>query len=188
MSYRPITDVWILGRPKVKYYGAYPAGFLSRARALLGASRTDPVLHVCAGKIREYKCGPSCSPGHWHGLSNFDCTLDLDPACNPDFLRDARETFPTVVGNPNGFWKAVLIDRPYSEPDADHYVPGRTKLPDINQLLRNGIAAVEVGGKVGILDYVWPMPPKNAKEIAIVAVGTGRNNRARWFSVFEKFS
>ena len=31
MSYRPITDVWILGRPKVRYYGAYPSGFLERA-------------------------------------------------------------------------------------------------------------------------------------------------------------
>jgi len=23
MNYRPITDIWILARPKVKYYGAY---------------------------------------------------------------------------------------------------------------------------------------------------------------------
>lgn len=36
MSYRPITDFWILARPKVKYYGAYPSGFLERARALVG--------------------------------------------------------------------------------------------------------------------------------------------------------
>ena len=35
MGYRPITDLWFLARPKVKYYGAYPNGFLERARALL---------------------------------------------------------------------------------------------------------------------------------------------------------
>lgn len=58
MSYRPITDVWILARPKVKYYGAYPNGFLERARALLGVSPFDPVLHVCGGSAREYPAKP----------------------------------------------------------------------------------------------------------------------------------
>jgi hypothetical protein len=185
-GYRPITDVWILGRPKVKYYGAYPAGFLSRARALLGVDRFDPVLHVCSGKIREYKCGPSCTPGHWHGLGQLDKTLDLDPACQPDFLRDARDTLPQEPHNV--YWRAILIDRPYTESDASHYVPGADKFPDINSLLKRAVAAVEIGGKVGVLDYVWPMPPKNAREVALVAVGTGRNNRARWFTVFERIS
>jgi hypothetical protein len=32
MSYRPITDVWILARSKVKYFG------VSRARAVLGVN------------------------------------------------------------------------------------------------------------------------------------------------------
>jgi len=190
MSYRPITDVWILGRPKTKYYGAFPAGFLKRARVLLGATHDDPVLHVCGGKIREYKCGPACKPGCVHGIGGRDKTLDLDPACNPDFLQDARETFP-LYRNHEGYlveWKAVLIDRPYTEPDADHYAPGRTVLPEANLLVKNGIAAVDVGGRVGILDYVWPMPPKNAREVAVIAVGTGRNNRARWFTVFERIS
>jgi hypothetical protein len=38
VSYRPITDVWILARPKVKYYGAYPNGFLERARCSGGCA------------------------------------------------------------------------------------------------------------------------------------------------------
>jgi hypothetical protein len=54
MSFRPIADVWILARSKVKYFGAYPAGFLSRARDLLGVGINDQVLHVCAGKVRKY--------------------------------------------------------------------------------------------------------------------------------------
>ncbi len=185
MTFRPVTDVWILGRSKTKYWGAYPAGFLSRARVLLGAGRNDSVLHVCSGKIRDYKCGPSCAPGHWHGLGEHDKTVDLDPACNPDFLCDARDPFPQ---SGIAMWKAVLIDRPYTEADADHYVPGRTKLPEANKLVKNGIESVAIGSKVGILDYVWPMPPKNAREVAVVAVGTGRNNRARWFTVFERIS
>jgi len=53
MSYRPITDIWFLARAKLKggveYYGAYLGGFPERARALLGATINEPVLHVCGG-------------------------------------------------------------------------------------------------------------------------------------------
>jgi hypothetical protein len=34
MSYRPFTDVWILARPKSKYFGVYPAGFLATGQRL----------------------------------------------------------------------------------------------------------------------------------------------------------
>jgi hypothetical protein len=186
VSYRPICDVWILARSKTKYYGAYPAGFLHRARALLGVGEHDPVLHVCGGKIREYP---------FRGFGPNDRTLDLDPACAPDFLQDAREPFPLRAAcDPkdeypyNAPWAAVLIDRPYSHEDATHYVPGPSVLPTANELIRNGIAVVPIGGRVGMLDYLWPQPPKNAKEVAVIAVGTGRNARARWFTVFERLS
>lgn len=180
MNYRPITDVWILARPKVKYYGAYPAGFLHRARHLLGVGPLDPILYVCGGMVRKYP---------YRGFGPFDKTLDLDPACEPDFLQDACDPLPTdnSDGMPN-LWSAVLIDRPYTPEDADKYTPGRDKLPFANLLLKNSIQVVPAGGKVGILDYIWPQPPKNAREVAVVAVGTGRNSRARWFTVFERLS
>lgn len=180
MNYRPITDTWrfdpledqwILCRSKVKYYGAYPAGFLHRARALLGVGPFDPVLHVCGGHVRDYP---------FRGLGVNDKTVDLDPACNPDYLMDVRE------GLPAGPWSAVLIDRPYTADDAAHYVPGADKLPEINPLLKNAINVVAIGHRVGVLDYIWPGPPKNATEVAVVAVYTGRNNRARVFTVFER--
>ncbi len=190
MSYRPITDVWILGRCKHGYYGGYPAGFLHRARQILGVGASDPVLHVCAGKVRDYP---------YRGLGKNDKTLDLNPKVKPDFLQDAREPFPPCTwGNHSyhftkGLWPAVLIDRPYSEEDADKYIKeglkeGRTVLPPVNLLLRNGIAAVPVGGKVGILDYKWPRPPANAKEVALIAVGIGRDSNARWYTVFERLA
>ena len=177
MSYRPITDVWILCRPKVKYYGAFPNGFLHRARNLLGVGINHPVLHVCAGMIRKYPC---------RGFGPWDKTLDLNPACCPDFLQDARLPYPENDGAFDGLWPAILIDRPYTEADAEHYSPGKFMLPEANKLVKLGIAAVPVGGKVGILDYVWPQPPKNATEQALIAVAMGRNNRARWFTVFER--
>lgn len=188
MSYRPITDVWILARSKTKYYGAFPAGFLHRAVQLLGVGPDAHVLHVCAGKVREYP---------FRGFGKNHKTLDLNEKTKPDFLRDAREPFPLcprdgIHGTPTDLpWDAVLIDRPYTDDDADCYIKegltqGHKVLPPANLLVKNAIAVIPVGARVGIIDYVWPQPPKNAKEVAVIAVGTGRNARARWFTVFER--
>src|SRR3990167_5630310 len=132
MSYRPIADVWILARSKTKYYGAYPAGFLHRARNLLGVGPSDSVLHICGGKVRDYP---------YRGFGSNDKTLDLDPACSPDFLQDCREQLPlrrlqvTDAEHIDQPWDAVLIDRPYTPEDANHYTPTASTLPDLNDLL-----------------------------------------------------
>lgn len=171
MSYRPVCDVWILARPKVKYYGAYPAGFLARARALLGVGPQDAVLHVCAGRVRDYP---------YKGLGPNDKTADLDPATAPDFLCDVRQ------GLPAGPWAAILIDRPYTPEDAAKYAPGAETLPELNPLVKAALEVLPTGARVGVLDYLWPHPGTHGQEVAVIAVGTGRNNRARWFTVFEK--
>lgn len=178
MSYRPITDVWILARPKVKYYGAYPNGFLERAIVLLNAAGADATLHVCGGHAKRY-------PNRRYVASAW--TLDLDPATKPDYLRDAREPLPL---RPNDeLWDAILIDPPYTAVDAAKYAPGASSLPHPNSLLRHALMAVEVGGRVGMLHYVLPQPPKTgAKFVACVAVIAGYNNRMRCFSVFERVS
>jgi hypothetical protein len=179
MSYRPVCDVWILARSKVQFYGAYPAGFLHRARALLGVTPDDAVLHVCAGKVRDYP---------YRGLGALDMTLDLDPACQPDFLQDARDPLPECPYTDDGLWRAILIDRPYTAEDAAHYVPGADALPSINDLLKRSLRAVPEGHRVGVLDYMWGHPGKVGREVAVVAVGTGRNNRARWYVVYERLN
>ena len=174
MSYRPITDVWFLARAKLKggrkYYGAYLGGFPERARALLGASIYEPVLHVCGGMARYYPY-----PGGF-GLS--DQTLDLDPATEPDFLQDAREPLP------KGF-KAILIDPPYSEADAAHYNVGTAAYPSPNLLVKNALAALHPGQRVGIIHYLLPQA-RDARFVACVGVICGFNNRMRCYSVFEK--
>src|SRR3990167_1247665 len=184
MSYRPIADVWILARSKTKYYGAYPAGFLHRARALLGVGPSDSLLHICGCKVRDYP---------YRGFGPNDRTLDLDPACQPDFLQDARDPLPRRACTCEGYscpephdWDAVLIDRPYTPEDANHYTPSASALPDLNDLLKRSLDIVPRGHRVAVLDYQWPHPGKKGLEVAVVAVGTGRNNRARWLTVFER--
>jgi len=177
MSYRPITDMWILARAKLKdgrkYYGAYLGGFPERARALLGVSIHDPVLHVCGGMARYYP--------YRGGFGPLDKTLDLDPATGPDYLRDAREPLPP------GF-KAMLADPPYSAEDAENYEVGREAYPKPNALLKNMLNAVEPGSRVGMIHYILPSPPKemSTKFVAAVGVLCGFNNRIRIFSVFER--
>ncbi len=183
LSYRPITDVWILARPKVKYYGAYPNGFLQRARALMGVNRSDSVLHVCGGAAKQY-------PG-WDRICPFDYTLDLDTALKPDFVSDARNPLPwRRLGNGNTqAWAGIIGDPPYTGPDAEKYAPGPSVLPSAGRILRNGLEAVVAGGRVGVLHYSLPRPPrKTVRFIACVGVIVGYDNRMRVFSVFEKES
>ena len=179
MSYRPITDVWFLARAKLqggkKYYGAYLGGFPERARVLLGASIDDPVLHVCGGMARYYPYKAGFGPN--------DKTLDLDPATEPDFLGDAA----SCDDYPSDF-NAMLADPPYSEADAAHYVPGAAKYPSPGKIVQNMVAALPIGRRAGIIHYMLPRCPKNAKFIACVGVICGFNNRIRVFSVFERIS
>jgi hypothetical protein len=182
-NYRPITDVWILGRPKVKYHGSFPGGFLHRARALLGVGPRDAVLHVCAGKVREYP---------YRGLGREDETVDIDPMCKPDHLRDVRLGLPFRTlshSDVKAEWDACLIDRPYSAEDAAKYAGGADVLPPLNALLKAALAVVPVGRCVGVLDYKWPRPPRDgAREVAIVAVTNGRDANMRTFSVWERLA
>ena len=175
MSYRPITDTWILARAKLKggrkYYGAYPGGFPERARVLLGVNINQRVLHVCGGMARYYPYAGGFGPN--------DATLDLAEETDPDHFQDARDAFPCCFG-------AYLIDPPYTPDDADKYAPGAGKFPSANQLVKNAIDRLEPGGRVGILHYIWPSPPKNSRSVAAVSVLVGFNNRVRLFSVFEK--
>lgn len=178
MSYRPITDVWILARPKHRYYGAFPAGYLQRARDLLGVTIHDPVLHVCGGKVKEYP---------FRGFGKNDRTVDIDPAVKPDYCMDVRERLPKRRGG----WFAALSDTPYSEDEAANYRAGRDAYPSPQILLRDSLRVVRPGGRVGVLHYEWPRHPKildgvPIRSVALIAVVMGQGNKGRFFSVFER--
>jgi hypothetical protein len=185
VGYRPICDFWFLARAKLKggrkYYGAYLGGFPERARVLLGAKIDEPVLHVCGGMAKFYP--------YEGGFGPNDCTLDLAPETEPDYLQDARDPYPCDLRPETDyrFWRAVLIDSPYSKPDARHYAPGEEKYPEPNVLVRNALDVLPIGGRVGIIHYMLPANQKpRAKFVAAVGVCCGFNNRIRVFSVFEK--
>lgn len=173
--YRPICDSWLLARCKYqdgsKRYGGYPGGYLERARVLVGASLQDSVLHVCGGLVRQYP--------YAGGFGPQDLTLDLDPACLPDYLQDCLQPLPV------GF-RAILADPPYTEADAGHYPPGSTAFPSPRALLANMLDAIQPGRRVGLLHYIAPRPPAGVRFVACITVLTGFENRARLFTVYEK--
>jgi len=175
MSYRPICDTWILARSKVKYYGAYPGGFLSRARALLGVTISDTVLHVCSGMVRDYP---------FDGFGYADLTMDADPSLEPDFCQDVRSRWDVTDSD----IEAVLMDPPYSREDCAHYNVGADMYPEPGQLLKNAAEVLSTGQRVGLLHYIWPKPPADLKNIALVSVYVGFNNRPRVYSVYEKIA
>lgn len=191
-------DSWLLGRPKVKFYGAYPCGFLLRARDLLGVHPLDSVLHVASGRVKAYSDPEhGVQPGvSVRGWGPNDKTLDIDPEHDPDYLQDARLPFPCryfskVVSTPHPpaglcFWPAILMDPPYTEEDASHYNCGASVFPPVTLLLKNALAAVRPGGRVGVLHYLFPRPPKEARLVAKVSVNHGYGNRDRCYSVFER--
>jgi len=168
-NYRPICDVWLLARTRTGYYGAYPYGFLQRARDLIGCGLKDRVLHVCSGAIKKYP---------FSGYGSNDRTVDINGELDPDYVMDVSKELP------KGNWEGVLVDTPYSEEEAKNY--GDFPYPEPNKLLRDIERIIEPGIKVGVLHYFPPRPPKTMRLVALVAVMTGYKNRVRVFSVFEK--
>lgn len=181
MTYRPITDVMILARPKHKYYGAYPAGFVERGRLMLGAQIDDTILHVCSGRVRDYP---------FAGVGPNDVTVDIDPKTKPDYVMDVRECLPRN-NSYHGRWRAMMVDTPYSEAEAANYTCGSASYPQPGPLLKLCLENVRPGGRVGFLHWQWPSPPKMVdgcviKEVFVALVTTGRGSRARHYVVFEK--
>lgn len=157
-KYRPLTDMWILARTKEHYYGAYPGGFLWRAKVLLPGE----MCHLCSGTVRG------------------DFTVDIDPKTEPDLIADARHT-----GLPNESFDAVLIDPPYSPEHAKNY--NYQGYPKPKHLLQEAWRLVRPGGRIGMLHFLFPQPPtKEARLLALVGVVTGCNGKIRVFTVYEK--
>lgn len=172
---RPIDALIWCVRNGLGRYGGYPNGSLEKFRVFMGVHISDPVLHVCAGLVRQYKyveraVGPN------------DKTMDLDPSTHPDYLQDARKPWPT------GF-KAAIADPDYSLLDATKAKrpSGAGSLPTPNELLKCAYVALEPGRRFGILHTKIPSI-KDDRWISVVScdVKMGGNNVVRTFTVLER--
>ena len=177
VSYRPVTDVCLMARPKVPYYGAFPNGSLERMRLPLGAQIQDEILFVCSGRVRDYPC---------RGFGPNDKTVDIKRSLGPDFVMDVRLQLPKRRGG----WRAMIVDTPYSREEARNYGT-EDQYPEPDPLLRLCLEHTRAGGRVGVLHWQWPNPPKEVdgcpiKEVFVLPMSTGRRSRWRGYVVFEK--
>ncbi len=139
-------------------------------------------------RCRECKSACIASREDEEFVHRSDCKKRRTGARGAEWLY--RATHPRAldaVPRPKGGWHAVLIDPPYTDADHAKYA-SRTAFPQANHLLRLGLDLVKPGGRVGVLHYVWPQPPKTARSIACIGVVCGFNNRMRCFSVFERIA
>jgi hypothetical protein len=132
---------------------------------------------------------PGCNGNgnHWHGYGPNDITMDIDATLSADYRLDVRdvESFRSIAaGNQiNG----VLADPPYNRHFAKNYRAGADLFPSANLIVKNALAILPVGKRVGILSMEWPRYPKaSARQIAIVGVLVGNGNVGRWFAVYER--
>jgi len=198
MAVRPITDYWILARCKHGYFGGYPAGFLERARFLLGCGPEDVVAHVPGGMAHKYN---SAGGMPLSGYGKKDYRIDINPDCEPEVLMDVRKlkdcffngytidfSRATMKSNYQSQPDGILIDRPYTEQYANRYNKEGDKLfPNLNELVRESLRLVKPGGKVGVLDYQTPISRHiQGKNLARVAVDCGDGLNIRIFSIWRK--
>ena len=116
-----------------------------------------------------------------------DITVDIDPLVSPDVVCDVSQ--PGWASNMYAFatlFRGILIDRPYTEDDAKKYRMASKDLPTMKVLLTGANELLLDGGRVGVLDYVWPRPVPGLYPVAKIGVSCGFGNRDRCFSVFER--
>ncbi len=164
------SATWFMGndyRVKSGYYGAYPAGYLKRIKAMFPAAYY--VLHVFAGKVEM-------------GLWPFEQSVDINPDLKPTYVVSAEEMTEREILP--GVWDLVLADPPYTAEDAKKY---GTKMPNRRKVLKQCALAVRPGGHVVWLDTVWPQFSK--KDLTLegtVSMWRCTNHRIRGVSIFRR--
>lgn len=161
-----ILGLWVMGNSytvKSGYYGGYPAGYLSRIKALFPDK--PRALHLFAGRV---------------DLETFPgVTVDRDIDLDPDFVDDAE----TLTDTPVADFDLVLADPPYSTEDAVHY---GSPMVNRNKVMR-ALTQLKPGAHVVWLDQVLPMYRKTDWSIlARIGMVKSTNHRFRVVTIFER--
>lgn len=137
------------------------------------------MLHICGGNAHLYP--------YAGGYGKLDERQDLDASVNPEHFSDCSVSIPKWRAE-GGWWAGMIADPPYSAEDAKQYSPGADKYPSPNKIVSLACEVLPIGRKIGIIHYIVPACPKNAKFIACVGIVCGFNNRIRAFSVYERIT
>lgn len=144
-------------------FGSYPKAFLPWAARML-ETRQSEILHLCSG-----------------GLTSKDGGLRVDVRIGqqPDVVADARK-----LPFPDGVFRAVLIDPPYTVEYAESLY--QTDYPRPQHLLKEALRVTAPGGRIGIVHFLVPHSPKGCRIVAVRGIVTGCGYRIRALTVYQR--
>ena len=162
------SGTWLMGqnyRRTANYYGAYPAGYLRRVKALFPDIPVRVQLHIFSGKVND--------PG-------VD-TVDINPELNPTYVDDAQ----ALEGVPLTRYRLIMADPPYSVEDAEHYQTSMVKRNKVMAAL--GRRGCVPGTFVVWLDQVLPMYRKvEWGLVGLIGMVKSTNHRVRSVMIFRR--
>lgn len=165
-----LYGVWVIGndyRNKTRFYGAYPAGYLERVRALF------PEM----GEIVD---------GRLTTLHVFSGSLPTGAYVRCDLVQEAeiRKSVYDLDPGPDGTYDLVVADPPYSAADAVHY---DAPMVDRRRAMAALARVTRPGGHLVWLDTVWPMHRKTEWcTVGRILLQRSTNHRVRLVSIFER--
>ena len=116
--------------------GGYPKGFLRWAYLQMGVDDPREVLHLCSGSVRS-------------GI-----TVDIRAETRPSIVADCRH-----VPYPDGSFRFILADPPYSRQYAANLYGTASVYPKPGQILKEASRLLSSGGRVGLLHFMEKMVP-----------------------------
>lgn len=146
-------------------YGAFPKGFLRWAIKQLGVPMKE-IIHLCSGTLTKKDVAGGFR-------------VDIREDARPDLVADARD-----LPIKSEAFSGALIDPPYSLEYADELYG--TEYPRPAHLLREASRVVRPCGRIGILHFLVPSPPKGTRILSVTGVTLGVGNRIRAFTIYEK--
>ena len=171
-----IMGCWSCGNSygnAVKYYGAYPNGYLKKIRSLFPEMNYESTLHLFSGSLGLQK--DEDIP--FNGVK-FDCNTEV----GADVVGDAVELSEHFKDRK---FKIILADPPYQKTDAeDHYgVPLVNKKKVIHECHK----ILEPGGFLVWMDERLPMYRKSEfKRVGEILITRSTNHRVRAVFIFER--
>lgn len=151
-----------LGEVPAGVFGMYPTQFIPKILPWLRCARSE-VLHVCSGAL---------PPGE--GIR-----VDIRPEAKPDILADGRE-----LPLPDGSVAAVLLDPPYTKQYAEELYG--TEYPRPAHLLKEAARVVRPNGRIAIVHYIAPNPPKGCSFVKLFGLSMGFGYPIRAVTNYEK--
>lgn len=143
--------------------GGYPVGFVQEAARLMGCQDLGAIVHLCSGTLRA------------------PLTFDIRPGVGAACRADVR-WLPLRPGS----CRFILADPPYEQDYAEELWGLGKVYPTPIVLLRECAAALQPGGRVGLLHHVVPVMPDGLVQLGSWGVSTGPGYRMRAFTVAER--